>query len=123
MRITTPKNLAEVSTEFEPIPAGTYTVRCTQVEQKTGKTSNKPYLNFTFEIQDAPFTGRLLWGMGSLAENALFGLKNILEGLNVAFDEDGFDTEDAIGQECLVEVIQDEYEGKVNNKIEKYIAA
>lgn len=105
MRITVGKNLGDVKSAFEAIPAGNYPVRCTKAERKIGNTSGQPYINFEFEVQDPDYKGRKLWAIGSLQEQSLFALKNILEGLGVAYDEDGFDTDDCLGQEATAEVL------------------
>lgn len=105
MRITVGKNLDDVKSAFETLPAGQYPVRCTKVEKKIGKDSGQPYLNFEFEIQDEAYKGRKLWSIGSLQEQSLFALKNILEGIGVPYDAEGFDTDDCVGQDAIAEVV------------------
>lgn len=50
-----------VSTDFEPIPNGTYLACVVDSAMKPTKAGNGEYLQLEFEILDGPFKGRHLW--------------------------------------------------------------
>lgn len=51
----------EPTTPIEPVPAGKYAAMITESEMKPTKAGTGQYLQFTFEIIDGEFKGRLLW--------------------------------------------------------------
>lgn len=98
MKIELPKNLEEVeaSGNFELLPPGTYTLEIDNIECKTSK-QDKPYLNMTYKVvDDADYAGRKLFDTISLAESALFRLKQLALATNINISEE-FDTEDFLG--------------------------
>ena len=46
---------------FDPVPAGKYIAAITESEMKPTKAGTGQYLQFTFQILDGEFKGRLLW--------------------------------------------------------------
>jgi len=46
---------------FEPIPAGKYLALITESETKDTKSGDGKYLQFTFQILEGEFKGRMLW--------------------------------------------------------------
>ena len=54
-------NDVEPTTDFEPIPAGKYTVVITDSEMKPTKAGTGHYLQLTFQITDGEYKGRFLW--------------------------------------------------------------
>lgn len=70
------------SVEVSPsLPPGTYRAAVKQVELREGKSSGKPYLNWTFQVLEPPFVGRVVYLTTSLQEHALFRLKEVLVAL------------------------------------------
>jgi hypothetical protein len=109
--------------EFEPVPTGVYNAIITGAEVRDSKSGNQ-YINWTFEIQDDPVAGRLVWGMTSLVQSALFKLQSLLAAIGMECDgEIDFDPDDAIGKVLRIQVEQDNYEGKLRNKVDKYMSA
>jgi hypothetical protein len=51
----------EPTTSFDPIPADKYVAMIVESEVKPTKTGNGSYLQFTFQIMEGPYKGRLLW--------------------------------------------------------------
>lgn len=64
-------------------PEGEAEAVITKVELKTGKDSGKPYLNWEFELLDPEFLGRKVWMITSLADTAIFRLKQTVEALGI----------------------------------------
>lgn len=70
------------SVEASPsLPPGTYRAAVKQVELREGKSSGKPYLNWTFQVLEPPFVGRVVYLTTSLQEHALFRLKEVFLAL------------------------------------------
>lgn len=51
----------EPTTSFDPIPADKYVAMIVESEVKPTKTGNGSYLQFTFQVMEGPYKGRLLW--------------------------------------------------------------
>lgn len=51
----------EPAADFEAIPPGQYTAIITESENKPNKAGTGSYLQFTFQIVDGQYKGRLLW--------------------------------------------------------------
>jgi hypothetical protein len=49
------------SVEFEPIPAGKYVVMITESQEKENRSGSGSYLQFTFQILEGEYKGRLVW--------------------------------------------------------------
>lgn len=54
-------NEVDPSTDFEAIPAGKYLAVITESEVKPNKSGTGSYLQFTFQIIEGEYKGRLLW--------------------------------------------------------------
>lgn len=104
MRVTLPKSLADVeSSSREPIDPGTYAATISNLTEKVGSSSGKPYLALELTVQDDDFDGRKVFDNVSLQENALWKLKELAEAAGVEIDDE-FDTEDFLGCELSIVV-------------------
>jgi Protein of unknown function (DUF669) len=104
--------------QFEPLPEGTYSAEVLEVEQKMGKSSNKPYLNWQFKIDGGEHDGRRAFYMTSLSEKALWKLKQVLK--NLGLDVDGqldLDPADLVGLPCVIKIEHEEYEGEMRDRV------
>jgi hypothetical protein len=54
-------NTVEPSTDFEPIPAGTYEALIIDSEMKTTRSGDGQFLELVFEVIAGPHQGRRLW--------------------------------------------------------------
>lgn len=106
---------------FEPLPEGMYEATVFEVEQRIGKDSGKPYLNWQFKIQGGDYDGRRAFYMTSLAPNALWKLKQVLINL-------GFDKEDLVGNfdlditslpglDCTIVIEHEAYNGEMRDRV------
>lgn len=105
MRINLPKSLEDVqANSFEPVPPGTYTLEVQTVENKIS-AQQKPYLNIKFKIVDDPeFANKIIFDKVSLAEEALWRLKQLSEATGFEITDE-FDTEELQGLTCEVVVV------------------
>ena len=124
MRVTV--NPDTESSGFGYVEAGQYRIRVVKVEEKKGKKA--PYLHWEFELVDKnlkatdgkSMPGHILENTTLSTEgNAQFMLKNIVEGLGLAWAD--FDTEESIGLELDAQLKIREYEGKFSNEIGRVI--
>ena len=56
-----PNDVPERDNDFEPIPAGLYTVQITESEVVDIKSANGRALVLTLDVVDGPYAGRKLW--------------------------------------------------------------
>lgn len=54
-------NQVDPTSDFEPIPAGTYLAVLTHSEMKLTKSGTGSYLQLSFQIIEGPYRNRLLW--------------------------------------------------------------
>jgi uncharacterized protein DUF669 len=112
-------DMTGVSTEggsFAALEPGDYTATLVKVEQKIGKDSGQPYLEFEFDVENT--NGRKLWRNYSLQPKALWGLKLDLtnafgwEVPDGAFD---LDTDELLGSKVTLAVtVKDHWKGEID---------
>jgi hypothetical protein len=116
------------SSDFEPIPSGTYAARVTDGEiRESGPNSKNPgaqYINWEFTISEGEHESRKQWLNTSLLPQALFGLKGLLAATGKFSQEqiDGeldFDIDDVVGAEVKIVVGQRTYEGELRNEVKR----
>ena len=111
--------------DFQPLDPGVYEVTVFGIEQKVGKTSGKPYLEFTFKMKDSE---RRIWSNYSLQPQSMWALKKVLvdafgydpEKLSGAEVE--FEPKDLLGKPCKLVVSQGTYEGKPTNEVDSVLS-
>lgn len=113
------------SKEFDAIPTGSYPAVLDETEVKDG--NEYPYVNWTFKIVAGEYTGRKQWLMTSTSPKAAWGLRAALRALgetNPDLDGDDFDVDpdDYLGREAIINVIQETYQNRLQNKIESLTA-
>ena len=109
--------------DFEPIPAGIYTGVIDEIEERESKSGPHPYLNWTLIIGgDGEFSGRKLWMMTSFSPKALWRLRDTLIGLGCDAkklkQKFEFDPVNYINVPVQIEVSQETYDGKLQNRVD-----
>ena len=114
---------------YEVLPKGRYSVIVEKVEMKEGPSA--PYLNFTLKITEGEAEGRSLFFKASLSEKAMFRLKPIMaalgevsEHLDIQVDDETnlVTSPELVGRVAIADVIQEPYNGAVQNKVETLIS-
>lgn len=102
---------------------GIYNVKVESVEETESNNSGKPLLKWVFVITDGEFKGMKLFENTSLQPQALFKLKNVLEGLGVDIPNKAFDIDlsEMIGLTASVDVVNEKFEGNKKAVIAEYI--
>ena len=95
-----------------PCPDGTFKAEITSFEQEESSTGN-PMIVAKYKILEGKGKGAVIFDNLSLQPQALFRLKSLCEALGI--EADGaidLDFDDFVGQEVLVDVENETYEGK-----------
>ncbi len=113
-------NLIEVESGFEVYPDGPYLVEFTD-KSKVAKSDSGAYVRWIAKIIDPEeYEDKLISWTSSFLPQALWNLKELLEKIDVAFDEDGFELEDVCGEQLLIENEVREFNGQDRNNIVSY---
>lgn len=99
------------------VTEGEYAVKIAEVTQEDGSAA--PYLKWKMEIDGGKFDGASLYYNTSLAPQALWNLRSLLEALeqDIPDEDTDIDPEDFVGLPLMVNVEHDTYEGKKQAKI------
>lgn len=104
---TAAKAAAE-SSGFTAIDEGTYEARLTGVVAKNAKSSGNPMWVWELEIVEPPYRGRKLWVNTVLTDNAMWKVGEMFAAFNA---DTNADTDELVGDHCLVDVVQRVMEG------------
>lgn len=117
-------NLGGQSSGFDPIPDGVYKVKVDSVNAKMSKNGN-PYLEFVYVIsEEGDYNGRKVWDNLTIIPTTAWKQQIVLETLTRQpwrENEMKLNPKDLVGLECRAVIYQNEYEGKVRNKVEKIL--
>ena len=119
-------NFAEASEGFDPLPEGIYNATVFKCEHKVGKESQKPYLAWTFAIQDPGHKNRRLFHNTSLQPQALRRFRDVL--LAVGYTKEQLSGQLSLGQEFFdaisgrpvrlnVTIDEEGYQGQPRNRV------
>ena len=115
-------NLTEVESDFEVYPDGQYLVEITEKSKVTKSSEGGAYIRWIAKIVDPEeYEDKLYSWNTSLLPQALWNLKSMMEVIGVTFDEEGFEMEDAFGEQLIVENEVREYNGQDRNNAVNYI--
>lgn len=132
-------NFSDVE-EFEPMPEGEYSVEIDKVEVRKNKAGDGEYFNWEMVVLDGDYENRRLWMITSLKPQALFRLKQVLEGLDLLEDEDELEIEydddvpieqksgprllypEVEGLEATATVSNRMYDGREQNEVKALVA-
>ncbi len=108
---------------FKTIPEQNYLVEVTSCEEETSSNKN-PMLSWEFEVAEGKHKGAKLWYTTVLNKDSLWKLREVLEALGqeVPDDEMDLDLTELVGMQCGVNVLHEEYEGKMKAKIADFIS-
>ncbi len=102
-------------TVADVVPEGDYLAQITKQEEKKGKESGTPYLNWTFKLV---VEGKNIFHITSF--KAPFAIKAIMDAADVPYTKQGFDPEAAVGKQVMVHlVVEDSADFGMQNRITK----
>lgn len=111
----------------EPLEPGFYHCRISAVESKESQKSGNPMLVITYDVVgDAAGNSvagqRKLWDNLVLTEAALWKVKAIFSALGIPTEEIiNLDTDELVGRELGVKVVQEVYDGENRNYTKGYV--
>lgn len=102
------------------IPDGEFHVKVTDITVEDGDKAQ--YLSWEFEVMDPEYKGRKVYTNTSLAPQALWNLRSLLESLGVETPDSEFelDLESYKEMEMKVTITNEKYEGKDRPKVTDY---
>ena len=114
-------NLTEVESDFEVYPDGQYLVEITEKSKITKSSEGGAYIRWIARIVDPEeYEDKLYSWNTSLLPQALWNLKSMMEVIGIAFDEEGFEMEDAFGEQLIIENEVRDYNGQDRNNAIRY---
>ena len=114
-------NLDDVESGFEIYPDASYSVEI-QPSSKIKKSDAGAYILWIGKILEGEFMDKMISWNTSLLPQALWNLKAMLETIEVGWDEEGFEMEEAFGCKLIVDNEIREYDGRDRNNIVEYHA-
>jgi len=122
MRIKVPGNLNDMKVqEFEPLPAGQYTLKVSKLPEVRESKKGSQYVNWAFEVAEGEYQGRNVFHITSLKDAEVMqyrlGLYHLLEVLGAPFDGDEFEAGDTVGLKLLADVGQEFYDPNSNRTV------
>jgi len=116
-------NLTEVESGFEVYPDGQYLIELTEMSKVAKSNEGGAYVRWVAKIIDPEeYEDKLISWTSSFLPQALWNLKNLMEVIDVPFDDEGFEFEDTFGKQLLVDNEVREYNGQDRNNITAYYA-
>ena len=112
-------NLNDVESGFEVYPDGQYVVQI-QETSKIKKSDAGAYILWIAKILDGDYEGKLISWNTSLLPQSLWVLRSMLEVIELEWDEEGFEMEDAFGLELGIENEVRQYEGSDRNNVTRF---
>lgn len=113
-----------VETGGKAVPDGNWLAEVVSVEEKEGSESGEPYLKWKWKVKEGPGKGGAVYDNTSLQPQALWKLRGLLESLG--FDvPDGamdFDESDAVGEEAILEIVNEQYNKKDQPRVVSYLS-
>lgn len=102
---------------FEPIPAGLYKARIERASEAYSAAKD-PMIKITFKISEGEFYKRLIFDNLTFNKKGMGRVKIMLKALGLSTDQGCEVTPELLlGRDILIDVIQDQYEGKTNNRV------
>jgi hypothetical protein len=105
----------------ELIDQGVYPCTVTDMEMRQSENTGRDYYAFTFTVASGEWEGYKLWHNNTIgAKDRNYYLKQTLEGISgteIPEDTVSIDERDYIGRGCQVQVVHEEYKGKVKASV------
>jgi hypothetical protein len=117
------ESLDGVETRDEPAP-GRYLVTVSSMEMREAKSGDKKFFNVGFKVKDCEVPelessiGLQAWDLYNLNKEALWKLKSLVKACG--YDAGGSRIPNLKGCELILDIYEDEYNGKVNLRTRKY---
>jgi hypothetical protein len=122
-------NLQGVKTELEQLPKGRYLCNVYAIEKKANNKGDGFYIQWTLKVSadhpDEDYTGRTLYYITSLKQDALWNLKRTLIALGDEPDdldqELDIEPEDYLGRQCVADCKTEMYQGEPKTRVSRIL--
>ncbi|RLG66749.1 hypothetical protein DRN93_05805 [archaeon] len=108
-------DLADVQSDFEPLPVGTYAARIAEATLETASTGNA-MIRVVWEVADGEFQGRKLFD--NVVLTVPWKVKQYAQLVGIESGQE-IDLDAFVGAEAIVEVTQEEYQGEIRNRVKR----
>lgn len=106
----------------EPLAEGVYLLVVAKAEETTSSTGN-PMIKMEFDVQDVE-GNRKLWDNFVLIDKTLWKVKEFFDAVGLDTSQlVEMDVNELVGQTVNAKVIQEEYQGDMQNRVKKYMPA
>jgi len=118
-------NLTDVESGFPLFPEDNYRVEIQDSSKVSVSKDGGSFIRWIAKCVEGEMDGKLIGWNTSLKPQALWNVKNLVEALDVEFDEEGFDLEECFGKEVVISVSQRTIEqgrrqGELGNQVDGY---
>ena len=111
---------------FEPMPDGNYLLRVADAPVKENKAKDGSMIVLELDVvEPEEYVGRKVWLNVSLKPQARWKLQEVLEAITQKEWRDDnmtLDPIDLLGELVMGEVFSEEYNGRINNKVNRLMA-
>ena len=105
--------------ERKPLEEGIYVLTIEDAEEKPAKSSGNPMISVKFGVEG--HDQNKLFDNFVLTQKALWKLKEVLNALGYETDAIvDLDITELVGQQVQAKVVQEEYDGRMTNRIKSY---
>ena len=121
-------DFSDVQDGFELLPEGNYEAVLSKIEQKVGRDSGKPYVEWTFDLTEDDYPGRKGFYNTSLQPQSLWKLKELLinvfhldpDSLSGEFD---FDEDELVGMPVILVIEHRKWNGATRDGVADVLPA
>jgi hypothetical protein len=105
------------------LPEGDYRVHFSEASKEEG-SGDHDYVEWKLRVTEGKFEDKIIYNRTSLSPKALWNMRNMLEAANVEVPDGpldiDLDTVDELGDDFMVTVVHEDYEGKPQMRVVDY---
>ena len=106
------------TTTFSILPAGTYVCRVIDAAEKTNNKDGSSYISITIEVEEGPYTKRLIFDQLFFTEKTIARSKSVLKEFGIQCNgETDISRDMFIGSKVCVTIVIQTYQGVDRNKV------
>lgn len=104
-------------------PDGEYLIEVASIPEEKESQNGNAMLNWKWKIAEGDYKGVLIYDNTVLTASSLWRLKALLEsiGVDVPSGKMGLDLKSYVGKRCLVEIVNETYQGKQKPRIAAFL--